>query len=189
MGGIEVDRMISDLTSGELDLQIPALEQVCQVVDHLVKSAVHTLETGPERFLIAERLHRLGPTAVGPLESLLMNTENAEVRILGSLVLLQLGSRAGIHWLLKAVLEDHNYASLVVGHLAKNRVHEAVDGIIARLRGSDAADVDLIVSFLTALETLKVDVPSDLIDRFEKPSMPWQVRKVVDDYKANKAGT
>lgn len=94
----------------------------------------------------------------------------------------------GIHWLLQAVIEDHNYASLVIRHLAKSGIHEAAERIIARLRISDAADPDLIVASLDALETLKVDVPSDLIDKFEEGSMPWQVRKVVENLKSNKAG-
>ena len=184
MNGIEVNRLISDLISGQLDTQIPALEQVCELVNHLVKVAVDVLETGPERFLIAERLHRLGATAVDPLQVLVMKTDNAEVRILASMVLLQLGSRAGMHWLLQAIIEDQHYACLIVRHLAENRIYEAVDRIIARLKTSASDDVDLIVTFLTALETLKVDVPPDLIDRFEQPSMPWQVRTAVGRLKS-----
>jgi hypothetical protein len=187
MNGIEVDRMISDMTSGQPDRQIPALDQACHLVNHLVQIAVDALEAGPERFLVAERLHWLGPTAVGPLEVLLMRTDNSEVRILASLVLLQLGSRVGIHWLLQGVLEDHNYAGLVVGHLAKNGIYEAVDRIVARLRVSDAADLDLIVASLDALETLKADLPSDLLTKFTAPSMPWQVRTAAEHSKSIKS--
>src|SRR6266496_609610 len=189
MNTIDVDTIVRDLSSVQLDRQIPALEQLCEVVNYLVEVAVDRLEAGPERFLVAERLHKLGGTAVGPLELLLMKTDNGEVKILASLVLLQLGSRVGTHWLLQGVLEDHTYACLIVRHLAKSRIYEAVDRIIARLRVSDATDLDLIVGFLDALERLNVDVPSDLLAKFTAPSMPWQVRAAIEDLKSEKAAS
>ena len=83
-------------------------------------------------------------------------------------MLLQLGSKAGLHWLLQAVLEDRNYACLIMEHLASNGIYEAVDRIIARLRTSEATDIDLIVAYLAALETMKVEVPPELLQKFDR---------------------
>ena len=43
--------IISDLTSGKVDKQIPALEQAVDLINQVIKVAVETLEVGPERFL------------------------------------------------------------------------------------------------------------------------------------------
>jgi len=134
----------------------------------------------PQRFLIAERLHRLGPTVIEPLQSLLVKSDNSEVKILSSLVLLQLGSRAGLEELLKAVVVDRTYALLIARHLATNKVYESVDRITNRLRSTDNSQIDLIVGLLTALVELRGEVPEDLMSRFQQPSTPWQVRTLID---------
>ena len=181
MTTIDLDSTLRDFASDQLERQIPALDQLCQLVNDLVKLAVYKLETGPERFLIAERLHNLGGTAIVPLESLLMRTDNPEVRILASLVLMQVGSQTGLPWLLQGILEDRNYATLIVRHVAEHKVSAAADKIVARLRVSDATtDLDLVVASLEALEKLNVDVPQDLLVNFAAPAMPWQVRTLAE---------
>src|SRR5690242_12970901 len=137
MTSIDLDAALTDFASDQLERQIPALDQLCELVNCLVKLAVDKLETGPERFLVAERLHNLGGTAIVPLESLLMRTDNREVRILASLVLLQLESLTGVPWLLQGILEDRNYATLIVSHVAHHRISATAERIVARLRVSD----------------------------------------------------
>ena len=170
----------SNLLSEDLERKIPALDAACELVQEVVKIGVQILEKGPERFLVAERLHRLGPTIIEPLQSLLIRSNESEVQILASLVLLQLGSEVGVSTLLQALEIDRRYVLLIARHLAANKIHDSIDRIVFRLRGADDSEIDLIVGLLTALGTLEAKVPEDLLERFEQSSMPWQVRRVVE---------
>jgi len=178
---ISMEELKANLLSDNLEVQIPALDQAWQAVQDLVAIAVQMLENGPERFLVAERLHKFGPTIVEPLQSLLMRSNNEEVKVLASLALLQLGSLTGLDVLLRALTIDRNYPVLIAQHLAAKKVYESADRIILRLRTAENSEIDLIVGLLTALAELEAQMPSDLISRFEQPSMPWQVRRVTEE--------
>ena len=87
----------------------------------------------------------------------------------------------GMNILLDALTVDSNYAVLIADHLAAKKVRESADRMILRLRSSKAEEIDLIVGFLRALAELRVEIPNDLIKRFREPSMPWQIRRTIEE--------
>ena len=176
---IDLEELRSTLLSDDLEKQIPALDQACTLVQEIITITIQMLENGRQRFLVAERLHRLGPSAIEPLQSLLVRSNESEVKILVSLVLLQLGSKVGVDELLQALVIDRDYVVLIARHLAKSQIYESVDRIISRLRIADSTEIDLIVGLLDALVELRVEVPGDLLNHFAQPSMPWQIRRTA----------
>ncbi len=101
---------MKDLDSTEIAKQIPAVEESVTIVDGLAIKAVEALQNSSNPFLVAERLNRFGSIIVPHLEKLLQESNNSEVNILASLVLLQLNSQVGIPFLLAAIKNDEEYA-------------------------------------------------------------------------------
>lgn len=180
MNRVDVNSLITDLSSNQVEIQISSLDQLCDLAGHIAELGVVALERGPVRFLIAERLHRLGSIVVDPLEELLKETQDNEVQILASLVLLRLGSRSGLPYLLKAITDSHEYSGLAANQLAKNKVIGVPDKIVAKLRSTDSSDINLIMSLLAALKTFGAELPSDLQRKFTEPSIAWQVRTMIE---------
>lgn len=183
-----LEALRANLLSENLEEQIPALDQACKLVEDIITIAVQMLEKGPERYLVAERLPRLGPTVVEPLQSLLLRSSNSEVKVLASLVLLRLGSEIGMDVLMHALSVDRNYPVLIAEHLAARKVCESADRMISRLRTAEPDEIDLIVGFLRALAELRAEIPADLMSRFTQPSMPWQVRRVSEEISKQSSG-
>lgn len=180
MDRTDVTSLVADLSSDDIEVQIPALDILCDLVGQIVEASVGALRRSPTRFLVAERLPRLGSAAVVPLERLLKESPDEETRTLASLVLLRLGSRAGVPRLLEAVTDSSEYSGLAANLLAESKVGEVTDRIVTKLRSSDPADIDLIVSLLNALKACRTDLPPDLLQKFSNPSLPWQIRTMVE---------
>lgn len=155
------------------------MTEAAAAFDRVAKAAVAALERGPNRFLIAERLHSLGSVLIPHLEDLSRKATNQEARVLGAMVLLQLGSAIAVPILLEAVEHDAEYAALSAAHLARAKVQSAPPVIIKRLRATPHEDVDLSVSLLLALQQLNVPVPPDLADELKREGVPWQIRTLL----------
>jgi len=183
MNRVDLYSVITDLSADQVEKQIAALDNASEIVNALVKSAVNAFRRGPDRLFVAERLYRLGSVVVAPLEELLDKSDNPEVKILASLVLLQFGSTSGVPCLLDAIVKDCEYACMAANRLAEMGITEASDRIIARLRLCDPKQVDLVVCLLSALEKLGSELPSDLRNRFATPDVPWQIRTMLDNAK------
>ena len=84
---MNLDLVINDLDSTQIEKQIPAVEEAANIVDRLAIKAVKSLVNSPNPFLVAERLNRFGSIIVPHLEQLLRESDNSEVNILASFVL------------------------------------------------------------------------------------------------------
>lgn len=183
---LNLNSVMEDLGTTQVEKQVPALEQAAEIVNSVAREAVETLRRGPNRFLVAERLKRLGSVVVPHLEKLLKESDDAETRILAAIVLLQFDSTVGLPYLLDAVTKDEDYAGLVVEHLAKVGIKEAIEPIINRLRNCELKQVDLVVSLLDALAKLGGILPSDLQLRLSAADVPWQISTMYSCYQKNK---
>lgn len=181
MSGFNLDLVIDDLDTNQVERQVPALEQATEIVNFIAIKAVDALKRGPNRFLVAERLNLLGSVVTPHLEELLKNSDNSETRILAALVLLQFDSKVGVPYLLDAVIQDEDYAGLAARHLAKAGSKQAIKPIINRLMCCELKEVDLVVSLLEALAQLGGEIPSDLRQRLAASDAPWQIRTMIDD--------
>jgi hypothetical protein len=186
----DLTQLGATLTAPNVQKQTQAIDDAIRVNHLLALSSVCALRDSQDRFFVAERLPRFGSVVVEPLEALLQEPAEGEAKILASLVLLGLGSQAGVPILLDALLAEpaERYASLVARTLAANGVGEAGEIIITRLRSSDLtpnalgksfasnASKDLAVSLLDALKKLAIALPTDLQQRLKEPNLPVEVR-------------
>ncbi|MCL1465328.1 hypothetical protein [Argonema galeatum] len=188
MREFDINYLLEDLGSLEVEKQVIAVERVGEIVDFLAVKTVDAFRRSPHRFPMAERLYRLGSVVVTPLENLLKESDNLETSILASVILLRFGSRAGVSCLLDAIAKDEEYLSLAASSLAAAGIKEASDPMINRLRSCDINNIDLAIGLLNALEDLGSEIPSDLRDRLTGEDVPWQIRtytKRFDSYQKN----
>ncbi|MGL5134534.1 MAG: hypothetical protein ACRC78_18555 [Planktothrix sp.] len=171
--------VLEDLDSSNLETQVLAVEQAGDIVQVLAMKVLETFKTSNNPLLIAERLYRFGSILVPYLETLFQETENSELKLLSAIVLLRLGSKVGVSYLLQAIIDDQQYPCLVASCLASIPIYEAINPILQRLRSADLQEIDLIISFLTVLEELNHNIPNDLYQRFTASEAPWQVQAVA----------
>jgi hypothetical protein len=176
----DIDRITAGLRSKEPQDQVEALELAEALLEQIVQAAVEALERGPNRFLVAERLHWLGSLCRAPLEKLLYTGQSDEAKTLASLVLLQLGSRSGVEVLLRVISLGSEYSGLAASFLAEERVREASGVILERLNTVPLGRIDEISSLILALRDLGDDLPASLVERFQDPGVAWQVRSLVE---------
>jgi hypothetical protein len=175
-----IEKIVAGLASEQPQDQVEAIELAKAVLEQIVTAAVGALERGPNRFLVAERLHWLGSVCREPLEELLKSGHSDEARDLASLVLLQLGSKAGVETLLRAISSGSECSGLAASWLAKEAVEEASEVILERLRVCPLDKHHEIHSLMLALRDLGQILPSSLEDRFRDPTVAWEVRSLVD---------
>lgn len=181
MSQTKLDSLIENLDSQQIEQQIPAIEETASIIDILLKKAVAALENSSNRFLVAERLNRFGSIVVPHLEQLLKSSTNSEVKILASLVLMQLNSKTGVSILLNAIRDDEEYAILAAQHLAQAGIKDAVEPICDRLKSSSLEEIDLIVSLLDSLNKLNVNLPQDILQHFNTNNVSWQIKTMLEE--------
>ncbi len=185
MNRFNLDSVIEDLETTQIAHAIPALEQSVEIVNSIAAKAVDALVRGPNRFLVAERLSRLGSIVIPHLEELIRESDELETKILAAIVLLQFDFMLGVPYLLDAIAHDQDYAGLAAEHLANKGVKEAIGPIIDRLYTialhpeSLHKEVDLVISLINALRRLDGDIPSTLYEHLTAPIIPWQIRTLL----------
>ncbi len=185
MSRFNLDSVIQDLETTQIERQIPALEQSVEIINSLATKAVDALVKGPNRFLVAERLNNLGSVIIPHLEELVRKSDELETKILITVVLLQFDSMIGVPCLLDAIAFDKDYAGLAAEHLAKKGIKEAIKPIIDRLYAmvlrteSLHQEVDLVVQLINALAKFGGDMPSNLCQYLTAPNTPWQIRTLI----------
>lgn len=184
---LEIDYLMRGLVSANPEEQISALDKASEIVNDIARTAVQGLHASSMPLFVAERLLKLGSPVVEPLEDLLPQVQTPAERIIVSLLLLQLGSTSGVSCLLDAIENNDEYAPLVSNKLAAAHVSQAAERIISRLSKddldtytlSDAGKTDFVVSLLSALKTIGVELPAHLQSRFSSDDAPWQVRAII----------
>ena len=68
---INLNLVMKDLNSTQIEKQIPAVEEAINIVDTLAMKAVEGLQNSSNRFLVAERLNCFGSIIVPHLEKIL----------------------------------------------------------------------------------------------------------------------
>ncbi|WP_437741768.1 hypothetical protein WME73_41305 [Sorangium sp. So ce302] len=174
--GIDLNTPLSKVVSERIDEQIDALGALAVGLDDAGRLIVEGFVRSSNRFLIAERLVRFGHIVVGPLQEVVESATCKEVRVLGSVVLLNLKVYSVVPYLLDVIRDDDDYLSLVASNLAAAGVVQAGDLMVERLRTLTEARKYEIVGLLTALEKLGVPLPDDVRERFSAPDTPFEIR-------------
>jgi hypothetical protein len=186
MSEFNFNAVVEDLGSNHIERQTPALDKATEIVNLLVLQAVNALIESPNRFLVAERLSRFGSLVIPHLEKLLPDSDDLEVKILSSLVLLQLNSKSGLPILLEAISPDCEYAGLVARHLAKAKIDKAIQPIVDCLNLCTFEEIDLVVNLLEALAELDGDLPTELHQRMSNKDILWQISTTYKQFFAAK---
>lgn len=173
------EEILSDLTSISAERRLRAIDSIGALTHELAIAVADLLERGPERFLIAERLPKLGPMIIPALRNLLDKQCSSEAKTLAALVLLSLQDQTGVPVLLEAIEQSELYGGLCASHLAEASLREAAPAVLARLKRVTMEEIDLAVSLILALKKLKVEIPSDLAETFKGQDIPWQIRSLL----------
>ena len=171
-----VEHLVKDLDSQQIEKQVLAIEKIAEVIDFLVVTVVETLENCNDPFVIAERLYRFGTLAIPPLEKLLKKSKKSEVSIFAALALMGLGSKVGIPKLLNYITKNEKYAYLISRHLAIEGIKEATEPILNLLRNCEINRVEEIITLIEALNKLNTTIPLDIYERLNNPDTPWRIR-------------
>ncbi|XXT18148.1 hypothetical protein WME94_48755 [Sorangium sp. So ce429] len=174
--GTDLNTPLSKVVSEHIDEQIDALDTLAVGLGDAGKLIVEGFVRSSNRFLVAERLARFGHIVVGPLQEVVKSATCKEVRVLGSVVLLNMNIYSVVPYLLEVVRDDDEYMSLVSSNLAAAGVVQAGDLIVERLRTLTEARKYEVVGLLTALEKLGVSLPDDVRERFSAPDTPFEIR-------------
>lgn len=172
---INLNKLMNDLVSENYETQVTALEEVSDILSVLAEQSVKALSVSDNPYLIAERLTYLGTRIVPPLEKFVedKNERDAEKKVLGSTVLLRLGSKKGLDNIIRELKEKGKNEYLAANLLTKAKIPEARDLIIERLRKfslkelKDSKNSTYISNLLSYLNELSTPLPKDLTDFFE----------------------
>lgn len=129
-----MDSISQKLLSDHLEDQCKAFDEISATLQEWSGLAIRLLIKSPDRFLIAERLGRLGPICIEPLKEVLRTESEREVLVLASLVLLQLGDLTGMPILLEMLRQNGLYACLAAGMLASRNRQEAGSALLEGLQ-------------------------------------------------------
>lgn len=170
----DYEKFILDLHSSEISRRVPAVEYLAGNVRDIVESVVGLLAGEPEgRFLVYERLVRFGSIAVEPLQRILANTTDKEVRVLAGAALLHFGNTIGVPHLLAAIQPGDPYVCLAVRVLSTSGTTEAIGHIERALRSPKLINVDDFQCLLNGLHSFGHPVPNDVHDRLSSIQPEW----------------
>jgi len=170
----------------ELPVRIKELERRIALNAREVRTMVRELlAPGPGRYLVMERLPRIGSGAAAPAIELANDeTMESEVRIMAALVALEVGNPSGVDLLLAEVKRAGPLGQLVAGKLAAAGKREAGPAILQALRTVSPSSIDDVVGYLRALHVLGVTLPDDLRAQLVK-APAWQVTSAIEEWFRN----
>ena len=174
---------LTRLESDDPGEQAAALDEATAILKEFGRKLVDRFVHCEDRFIIWERLFRFGPFVIDPLKVVLAHTTDPELRGLSAAILLKLGDRTAIPVLLDAIASSETLLCQAASRLAEAQVVEAADVMIERLRSLDFTTRVHMLSIqclLIALEKLGRPLPFDLIERFQSPEAPWEVRVYME---------
>lgn len=175
-----MDAISQKLLSAHLEEQAQAFDEISSKLEEWSALAIQLLIHSPDRFLIAERLARLGPVCIAPLKEVLRTELEREVLVLASLVLFQLGDLTGVPILLEVLRQNELGSCLAAGMLAARNRQEAGPALLEGLQKLEVKRFDEIVAYVQALRTLQIHLPEEVIFKLTQPDVAWQVRSLFD---------
>jgi len=168
--------------SDSFEEQAAGLDEATALLNAFGKRVVDRFVHCNDRFIIWERLYRFGPFVTEPLKEVLSQTDDPELRGLSAMVLLKLGDKTGLPVLLEIISTGEELLCLAASRLIEAHIIEAADRMIERLRGLEMAKTYHIQCLLAALERLGRALPSDLVERFHAPDVPWELRMFLEKH-------
>ncbi len=176
-----MDELFELLATEEPEVQIDALEKLICIVADISSAVVAALESGPNRFLLAERMVGIGTACVNDLKKVLNTSKSSEARELSALALEKLGVHGDPSFLMDMIRDDSEYALLAVKALILREATELVPLIVSKLETIDISNTDMIVSYLAALKELDGWPSESFFSKAFDEQAPRQVRRIVNE--------
>jgi len=173
--GDELSRALEQLASRDLEVRVKAVENLAQIANGTIDNVVEEFaQPGDARYLIFERLGRFGSSAIRPLEQLLNRSEDAELRILASAALLQLGSTVGVEILLQSIRAEEPLVCLAVRVLSDANISEARPLIESLIEVLDLGQTDTLECLVTGLRHFVDPLPEQIRTRLQDVKPAWR---------------
>jgi hypothetical protein len=161
-----VNEILVQLKSDDFLVQIQALDLLKSVTHDLLVAAAGALANSSCPYPLAEKLFALGPMMIPALEQLVQQPVSKEGYTYAALILLRLGSRAGLDRLLRAVEERMGPAGMIANNLGAAGIGEAIGPITVALRNWDVnRDPYTATTLVLALRRLNAPVPRDVLEQ------------------------
>ncbi len=137
MHSTDLASALAELKGDDLETQVIAVEQLTGMVNLIAVEMVEALRVSPAPFLIAERIHKIGTVIVEPLERLVKESGDWEIKTLASLSMHYAGgqSEIGYQWLLEALRTGDDYCCVIAKILAQKEFPGIREIILEKLRG------------------------------------------------------
>lgn len=181
-------KIVSALKSNNLEENLDALDESARVVQILLAESIDCFVNSPYRIPIADRLVRFGPTIVTPLERLFDKPLDQEAHHQIALILLHLGSKAAIRYLLSQLENRGPTAVSAAIALSNANVSEAAPGIRALLEQWSAdSDPYAAASLISALKRFG-NLPESLKNELRR-AWPPRMKQALENLLEGETGT
>ena len=178
---LELDGLLARLADADLGVQMPALEQAAAVVQRLTSAAINIFETTPAIFPAAERLLKFGPAMLAPLEAEFLKQTDRERKTHAAIVLLYLGSKTGVDYLLNELASGGELAVTISTVVSSAGVAEAAPLIEARLLEYDLLrDPYGAGSLIMSLKKLGWAFSPELMDYLSRPGLSKNIQLALE---------
>src|ERR1700748_519259 len=122
MNSISMPFIEEEIRSGQIERQALALDQVASLVKSVTTEAVGAISVQSDRLILAERLSSFRTAMVEPMKEAFVRTSEPEAKSNLALLLLDLGERVGVDWLIGLLSTPDEYSCLAAIHLSRNGI-------------------------------------------------------------------
>jgi hypothetical protein len=168
----DLDDLLARMASAEPNIQMPALEEAAGVVRRIISAAISVFETTPLVFPAAGRLLKFGASIRTPLELEFTKQMDRDRKTHAAMVLLYLGSRSGVDYLLEELAARGQLALGISAALSTAGIVEAGPLIEAWLHEYDViGDPHGAAGLITSLKKLRWTFSAQLMDYLSRPGL------------------
>jgi hypothetical protein len=182
-----IQALESRLLSPDLKVQTAALEEAKKLVDGVSKAAVGGLEVTDNPFIYGDWLSRLGVSIIPELEGLYRRLGEGEAKTYSAILLLYLGSKAGLADVLEAVRPGNScavFASIKLGSAGVAEAAVPIENLLLRYASERQLDFPSLAnlgSLIDALTKLGRPIPAEVRNRLTAPGVPKWVRQYLPE--------
>ncbi len=179
MSDLNLSSILSELSTCDSDRQVMALDQYFRLPTSsvsesqnrsVVSAAVKAMEISDNPYPVAEKVLRFGAEKIQPLIDLLARNTSSEVATLAALILVKNNYNQGVPFLVDEVKHSGVYFVIASRALASAGCADHVNYVFEKLRQHTvflnsefpSTDDEVALSLLNDLDTLNVQVPSDI---------------------------
>jgi hypothetical protein len=174
---LDLDELLARLESADREVQMRALEETAEAVQKLTARSLDILERTTAFFPVCERLMRFGATLTRPLEEKFAIPMDSERKTHVAMLLLYLGSRVGVEYLLTELAEGGEMAVAISIAISSAGIAEAAPLIEALLLQWDLVrDPWSATTLIICLKKLRWRFSTELIKRLSIPSLPRNIQ-------------